>query len=193
MVFYWQGRLPIYDTDGFVNKFFESALPELRAHAIRFVGRALGDEENTVPSEIGERLRLLWEHRLAAASNSETAEERVELVDFGWWFVSRKFDAAWSIDQLHKGLSLAGWAEPDHEVVEQLDALATQFPLKAIQCLTLMVDGDKNGWGISSWNEHARRILVAARDSTEDRAKEAAKTLINRLAARGIMEFIDLL
>jgi hypothetical protein len=53
--------------------------------------------------------------------------------------------------------------------------------------------GDKEGWGILGWREHARTILRTAIQGTNARARQAAVDLVHRLGARGYFEFKDLL
>ena len=84
-------------------------------------------------------------------------------------------------------------AEPDYHVVERLVVLAETMPLEAVQCLTLMVQGDKEGWEIGSWRDDSRKILAIAIASGNSAARQAAIALVNRLAARGMPDYKDLL
>ncbi len=107
--------------------------------------------------------------------------------------MSQKFDAAWAMSQLLAVLSLIQKAEPDYLVVERLVTLAATMPLEAVQCLTMMVQGEKENWNIQSWHDDSRNILATAISSGNSAARQAAIELVNRLAARGMPDFKDLI
>lgn len=194
MVFYWQGKLPLDDATGLLTRFHEKATDALRGEALEFVGRSLGRPDEALPEEISVRLKKLWEKRLATITASGIpADHTGELAAFGWWFVSRKFDDAWTMSQLLGVLSLVQKAEPDHLVVERLVALAATMPLEAVQCLTMMVQGDNEGWNVGGWRDDSRKILATAIGSGNSSAAQAAIDLVNRLAARGMPDYKDLL
>ncbi len=194
MVFYWQGKLPIEDETGLLARFHEKATDALRGEAVGFVGRSLNDREEHLTEEISTRLKKLWGKRLAEIQNSgPPTGHTAELAAFGWWFVSQKFDDVWAITQLLAVLSVIQKAEPDHLVVERLVALAATMPLEAVQCLTMMVQGDKEGWNIRSWRNDSRKILATAISSGNSSATQAAIELVNRLAARGMPDYKDIL
>lgn len=124
---------------------------------------------------------------------TQIKEEFGELAEFGWWFISGKFDTSWSINQLRESLSLCGRSEADHFVVETLTKFAPEFPSETVECLSMLVDGDRNQWGIASWATHAKTILASVLSSKIEPARSAAVSLINRLYARGFDEFQKLL
>lgn len=194
MVFYWQGRLDLGEADGLLARFYDKATDVLLGEALEFVGSSLRDTHEPLPADMSMRLQDLWAARLVKIRRSPTPANHVrELAAFGWWFVSQKFDSRWSIAQLLEVLSLAQKAEPDHLVVERLVAIAATMPLEAVQCLDLMVQGDKEGWNIAGWRDDARKILATAIASGNPTGKQAATDLVNRLAARGILDYADLL
>jgi hypothetical protein len=78
-------------------------------------------------------------------------------------------------------------------VVERLVELSEKMAAKTVECLSMIVEGDKDGWGILGWREHARSILSVATGSGDIQAQKAAANLIHRLGARGYFEFRDLL
>lgn len=121
------------------------------------------------------------------------SDDGAELAAFGSWFVSAKFDSEWSIQQLKEALELSGSIEVDHLVVERLAEVAPSMPARAVHCLSLMVEGDKKGWLLPGWLEHARTILAAALESADEAAQGRATELIHRLGARGYLQFRDLL
>jgi hypothetical protein len=191
---YWRGNLAEDDPDGLLTRFYAKADPKLRYWALDFVGRGLRNTQGAVPAEILQRLQKLWTTRLEvvrAAGPSSPLKE--ELTAFGWWFASKKFPGSWSLDQVLEVLRLAGSIEPDHLVVELLAELAASEPAKAVECLALIVEGDKDGWGVLSWPQHARNLLAAAIHSADETARMGAINLVHYLGARGYSEFRDLL
>ena len=71
-------------------------------------------------------------------------------------------------------------------------ASAKKFPEKVVYCLELIVRGDKEGWGIYGWQDHARIILEKSMRSG-GRAQQTADGVINYLGTRGHHEFRDIL
>jgi hypothetical protein len=194
MVFYWRGKLSLNEPDGLLVHFYRSAPDALKAHALEFLGRALRDTKGSISQEILDRLRLLWERRLAAARGANNPPTHSsELATFGWWFVSEKFDDLWAITQLIEALKLARNIEPDDLVIERLATIATAFPQQAVECLRLMVEGDYESWHMHIWREHARTILAKAIQGTDIHGRQAAVDLTHQLGARGYFEFRDLL
>ncbi|MEQ1679209.1 MAG: hypothetical protein ABL950_01185 [Nitrospira sp.] len=194
MVFYWQAKLPLDDETGLLARFQERATDALLGEAVEFVGRSLSRPDEPLPEEISVRLKKLWEKRLASIKAAATASDHAaELAAFGWWFVSQKFDNAWAMSQLLAVLSLPQKAEPDYLVVERLVTLAATMPLEAVQCLTMMVQRDKENWNIQSWHDDSRKILATAISSGNSAARQAAIELVNRLAARGMPDYKDLI
>ena len=109
---------------------------------------------------------------------------------FGWWFISKKFDDAWAIDQLLEALKIAGRVDSTHMVAERLAAVVALFPEKVIQALRLIVDGEKESWGFTSWSDKAKEILRFALGTD---ARQSAEDLIHYLGSRGYLEFGELL
>ena len=161
---------------------------------VRRMRRARGSEPVRLRGFMTVRLKKLWEKRLASIKAAATASDHAaELAAFGWWFVSQKFDNAWAMSQLLAVLSLPQKAEPDYLVVERLVTLAATMPLEAVQCLTMMVQRDKENWNIQSWHDDSRKILATAISSGNSAARQAAIELVNRLAARGMPDYKDLI
>jgi hypothetical protein len=189
---YWRGRLPLDDV--LLESFFAKAPDRVRAHAIEFVGRSLRNDTGDVAEEILVRLRAFWASRLAAARAPVAGGPFVEeLSRFGWWFASGKFADGWAIDQLIEALKIAQKAEPDHLMVERLTELSSSMPRKVVECLAMLVAGDKEGWNILGWRQSAHKILECAIHSGDHNAAAAAAALIHKLGARGYFEFRSLL
>jgi hypothetical protein len=192
MVFFGRGKLPLHEPHGLLGRFFEKAPGPVRGRAIEFIGRSLRDHAGEIPSAVLQRFSALWEWRIerAHAAPSEFVDE---LANFGWWFVSYRFDEAWTIQQLEEALRLAKKAEPDHMIAETLAEMAVRRPREAVGCLAALVEADREGWGILGWEKRARAILAAAMGSGDVGAREAATALIHRLGALGRLGFRELL
>jgi|LFRM01.1.fsa_nt_gb hypothetical protein len=190
MVFYWRGKLSLEDP--LLRTFWEKAPDGVRGHAIEFVGRALKQTEGDIPAEIFERLKQLWELRLAIAKKAQQPSDfEKEMAAFGWWFVSDKFDVGWAIAQLAESLQLVHQTDLDHMVLEHLARTVETHPVESAQCLRIIAEADREGWTLSAGRDHIRRILeVALRNPTV--GKEAER-IIHYLGSRGFLEFRNLL
>jgi hypothetical protein len=192
MSFFWRGKIDINVQNNLIDYLYEKASVKIRRHSFAFIGRSLCGPKKPIPPTIIGKLKTLWERRLAIV-RSGPPETTEELIDFGWWFASGSFEDSWSIPQLKETLRLAGQAEPDHMVMERLTKVAGKLPLDAVECLGMIVEGDKEGWRIHGWIDEARNLLITALKSSDDRAKQAATDLIHRMGARGHLQFRDLL
>jgi len=190
MVVYWWGRIGLQELD----RFFSLAPPKLRGDALAYIGQSLREMPDKIGRRTLARLKELWEWRLAEVRSLPPSDRRAELSSFGWWFTSEKFSETWSLKQLQEALKYANWAEPDDDVVEQLAKLAPQKPMVAVECLAMMTEGDQQGWATGySWVPSIRTIVSAALHSSDVRARRAARELVNRLGAKGFLQFRDLL
>ncbi|MCH7994285.1 MAG: hypothetical protein IIB57_07555 [Planctomycetes bacterium] len=193
MLLYERGVTSFDDSPDLMGLFFKIAPSAFKYHALTFVGRRLKNVNGRIPNVVGERLKNLWGRRVDALKHLRDHAERSELKAFGWWFICDKFDREWSLDRLRESLELCRWAEPDHLVAKHLAAVAADFPDHAVACLSMLIDGDKNRWGISSWHEHATSILETALECGVENARNNATEIINRLCARGSHEYRGLL
>ncbi|MBX6361670.1 MAG: hypothetical protein IRZ03_16520 [Acidobacterium ailaaui] len=190
MVFYWCGKLSL--DDSLLVDFWEKASDDLRAHAIAFVGRALKQTEGDIPAAVMNRLKQLWERRLAVATQAaDYSEFEKEASAFGWWFASRKLDIRWALDQLLSSLELGRRTEPAYMVLETLSATAHTHPLKSVRCLRRIAEGDPHGWELYAGRDHVRRILQLGMQDPD--AREEAEQIIHYLGSRGFLDFRDLL
>jgi hypothetical protein len=196
--FFWRARLDLDDEKGLLARFFKKASVELRAYAFEVIGRSLGSAAGSVPLKEGdsqnllERLRKLLAKRVNAVKQNGK-EEAVELEPFGWWFISNQFDAHWLIENLLTVLRLSHKISPDWLVVECLSKEAKSKPVHSVEALEWIIVGDKEGWAIHGWEQHARELLKNALDSDSAEAKESAIRVINLIGSRGHYGFRDLL
>ncbi len=190
MTLYWRGKLAL--DDPILTEFFARATDALRAHALGFVGRALRRTAQDIPPEILCRLEKLWSARLASAqSNPAATGVSRELAAFGWWFISDKLDERWAINQLLESLRIAHKSERQRLVIEQLVRTIGSHAAESLECLRLIVKGDRDGWDIHASRENIRAILAQALQNPI--SATSARQLVNELGSRGFLEFRDLL
>jgi hypothetical protein len=195
MVSYGRGNLTLDDAESLINRFFTSANQSLRATALGFIGEDLRRTEGSIDAEILNRLQTLWSTRLDRARRAASTDDfKEELAAFGWWFVSEKFDEEWALQQLREVLLLVQNVDADDFVVERLAALATKYPAMTVECLGLMIDGDKEGYGVELWKNPAQELLKSALGQEGDEsARREATVLINRISAKGAIDHALLL
>jgi len=190
MILYGRGQLGFNDDGRVFQRFIETANPDIRRHAIGFVGQTLEGDEHP-PEDVLRRFMSLWEMYWAGPGKQD-ARERQDSWLFGTWFDCGKFPRQWSIDRLHEFVEIAPAVEPDHSVVERLAEIAETDILTVTNILDRMVRGDKEGWRVSGWTESAETILQHAMKTGGD-ARREAEGLINHLGRRGYTEFGKLL
>lgn len=190
MILYGRGQLGLDDDGGILHRFIETATPEIRRHAIGFVGRSLKDDEQ-LPEDVLIRFMLLWE-KYWAGPGQQDAQDKPDSWLFGTWFSCGKFPNQWSLDRLHEFIEIARTVEPDHSVVKRLAEIADADVLKVTKILDQMVRGDKEGWRISGWTKSAEAILDRAMKSGGE-IRDEAENLINHLGRLGYSEFGKLL
>ena len=165
----------------------------MSAHAMEFLGRCLRDNKE-LPAEAVDRLKAFWVWRFTQITMAGKSKHYArELSEFGGWFSSGHLEQDWAISQLMEVLNLTGKAEPDHLVIERLVAIREATPSKVVECLRLLVEGDKEGWLLLGQQENVRQILSSGLRSTDGHVREAATDFINWLAARGSREYLSLL
>jgi hypothetical protein len=190
MVLYWRGQLDL--RGGLLEDFYSRASAAMRGRALNYVGWSLRNWKGSISAEESVRLKELLEWRVES-SEADKDGAAAELKEFGWWFVSEKFDDLWSIVQLQRVLSRTGQAFPTHLVVERLAALSTSMPLQALNALRAIVEGGTDQWEILGWIEFAKTIVRNALNSTDTEAIKEATDLSNVLGSRGHFLFLELL
>lgn len=186
------GLSEIDDPGGVLSLFFTNAPEDLRAHAIGYMGRSLYSmEEEHIDEPFASRAVALWEARIAAAER-DPEHHAAEVAEFGWWFASGKLEEAWSMQQLLRVIACANRICDDLFVVERLAKIAESNTLEAVKCFEAIAAGHLGQWTVSMWREPGRRLLGCALSSGTDAAVKA-REIINRLGARGHVEFADLL
>jgi len=188
MSFYWRG-LP--NSTELTRLFFQKAGSGLRRAALDFVGRSLWNSDEGIPPAVLARFRELWEWRFEQAKDTNGMNN--ELEPFGWWLASGKFDPDWAVEQGLRVLRTGKSLEPDHLVVEYLVTLAQTRPLAAVQIVEGLIENLREHWSFYGWRDGARDLLKAVLASNDNQALVLARAVVNKLAARGHLEFRDLL
>jgi hypothetical protein len=192
MELYWRGAIDLSTPGNLIEQFFARADGGLRAHAIRFIGRALiRTPTNELDSGLIVRLVLLWDWRWSAVRSQAAAPAEVadELVAFGAWFASRAFEPEWAGRHLRDALAMAGRTEPVRQVVAYLAELAPRMPMLVAECLRNIDTTKGEPWRISLWEEAASLALQAVLASDDPGARRLAESVVGRWVARGHTEF----
>jgi hypothetical protein len=191
MIYYWWGQLD-FGGDELLESFYALAPSDLRAHAMWSVRQFLAQAD--APPAAFERLRKLIERRLAAAIQSRSADEFLpELEMFGYWFVEGHFEEQWALTTLLSTLRLTKKTHDESNVVKRLAELCPRYPTECVECLRLMIEGDRERWVVVSVEANARDVLRLALESNVLQAALAARRLVQDLIMLGYYEFRTLL
>jgi hypothetical protein len=190
VAFYGRGQLGLDDDGGLLRRFLSEAAPDIRRHAIEFVGPSLeGDQK--IPKEAIERFMTLWDTYWADKGKADAAE-KPDAHLFGAWFGCGKFPAEWALDRLEQFMEVVELPEPDHSLMKQLAVLAPGNIERVTLIVDRMIRADKEGWHVYGWRESIRQILEGALKAG-DSARETAGKMIDHLGRRGYLEYGDLL
>ena len=190
LTYYCRGFLP---RDDLLDRFFEQAPGTTSGTAMANLGHGFATVEGGVAEDVIACVRELVDWRVEAAANGETGTEPEELKEYGWFFAAEAFESDWALSMLARVITLAGKVEPDHMIYERLAALVEKRPAEVMECLSRMVEVEKEGWGLLGSKEEIRSILQSAMTCGDQRARETAMVVINRLGERGYLEYRDLL
>ncbi len=187
-IFYWRGLVSL--DKGLFADFYESANVELKAEILDFIGR-VAKKDKEVPQEVIDKFIALLEQRIAITKKNNGDVQEFE--NISWWLASQKFDEEWILERLLEVLEMGCDLEGEHLVMEEFVNIANRFPLQVIKCSRLMVENNKKEWGILDLHGNLRAIFEIVLKSNNKEAENAAVEFIHRLAARGHLEFKDLL
>jgi hypothetical protein len=191
MYLHWWGELNPDDSNGFLSKFWSKAPSSIREYALNRIGFNLHHSDDPIQPDVLNRLKHLWESRIASIKMHNA--ESNELKEFGWWFVSGKFDEVWSMKQLIDVLSLVGEVKLDFGVLKKLTESASQNPRDVIQCLELIIRGKQNKWQIHTWRDEIKSIIGTVLKCSDPSAAKSATSLTNYLGSLGYLDYKDLL
>ncbi len=192
---YAQGSVGL-EPGSLVHLFFERAPVDARTHLIEMAGIDVTSAEQPAP-QVLERLQRLWEWRLGVLRQRVDADLE-ELKGFGWWFGSGKFDDDWALAQLQELLAAEGIVDPDHTVAERLAVLRHERLAPVVACLSLLIDAThrhaaQRSWFVTGARDEIRAILEDGIRADDPETRRRARATVNRLIARGYIQFGDLL
>jgi hypothetical protein len=180
-ILYFQGVLE-GDQEELLRDYFRRASVETRSAVLGELGRMLRRTEGEVPEETARRLKRLWKERVSLTEITDNAD----LGSFGEWFASGKLDDEWTYPMLVDSLKKGGKLDFGHEVVKKLAGDARTRTEQTLSCVDLMIEGDESGWHLDFWKDDISTILAAG---LEGRVKGQAREIINRLIARGYVDY----
>jgi hypothetical protein len=127
--------------DHIFHKFWEKASDDVREEFIRYVGQEILVDE--LPSHVIQRFKTLWEWRISYIKDlSNRRDFQRELKSFIHWFVSKRFDDKWALENLIKTVELVDEITEEH-VYSALDVLvemAKEFPELVLRYLDLLTN-----------------------------------------------------
>lgn len=195
MSMYLRGKEPL--EGDLISRFFDRADDDLRAYAIRWIGRQI--KEFGVDGEqnpgISQRLHDLWDYRLSEAEQRDDQHDFVEEVGaFGWWFISGEFEEEYALRQTVRALEEIGVLKPEFEVIDTLSELSKRHSALALECLNLLVRADEGTKRIYGYkDEETRTILTQGLENDDEELQEKTRILVDYLGAQGFFQFRDLL
>ncbi len=192
---FWYSIIDLGKSDHLLEDFFAKAPTYPREEFMRNFGWRLLYGNFEIDDELRLRLQDFLEWRIDQAKDFTTnVKQFSDLKYFGWIFASGKLDDQWAISKLVDVLKILGTVNHCREFLERLESLATVMPQDAVQCLSLMADGNEAlEWFVSYQSDNHRSILRAALESGDEVAQKAAIDLINRLVARNLGDYCELL
>jgi hypothetical protein len=63
------------------------------------------------------------------------------------------------LDNFFETLRLTNKIDADHKIIEHLEAFTEIYPKEVIECITLMLEGEKEGWGLLDWGKKDSWII----------------------------------
>ncbi len=178
--------------DGLVDIFFRSVKPDLAGNAFRFVGNTL-DTKEQIPDEVIERLRNLWDWRVASVGGINKMPDP-ELDAFCLWFVSGRFDMPWLLQYLPTAVSVKGLRWVEDEILQRLLSHFEAYPAVALLCLRKMVERAQDSWTfMPSKDEPTWQILDKGLAHEDAAVCDEAEAITHLLGAKGHLGYRELL
>jgi hypothetical protein len=192
---FWYTVIDLGEPDRLLEEFFAKAPTYPREEFMRQISWRLLYGDFEVSDELRQRLQKFLEWRIDQAKNSTTEVEQLsDLKYFSWLFSSGKLDDQWTMAKLVDVLQLLGTVNDCREFFNRLERLASTMPQDVVQCLFHLANGNQaSQWFASYEHHHHRAILKTVLQSEDEVARREAKNLINRLVARNLGDFRELL
>jgi hypothetical protein len=192
---FWSSRINLNGSDSCLETFFaQSSILSCEVFMFQ-LGRKLLYGEFEVDGDLRQRLQYFIEWRISQAKTLINKDVKAsDLQYFSLMFASGKLSDGWAIYKLLDVLNLLGTVKQCEGLLETLDRLAPEMPQIVTQCLALIADGpESTGWFASYRSENYRSILRAVLDSSDQVAYNSAEDLINRLLARSLGDYREIL
>ena len=190
VLFYGRGQLGLDDDSSLLRRFLSEANPDIRRHALSFVGQSFEGKES-VPAEVVTRMMTLWDLYWAGEGKKD-AEQAPHEASFATWFVSDKFPHKWAIERMEEFTAMVALPQPDHGLIKQLAKICEADVAASMTILDRIVRADKEGWRIHSAIESVLEVLEHAMTAGGE-TKRLASELIDHLGRRGFLEVGKLL
>jgi hypothetical protein len=195
MIAYWRGLEELEGDESLISLFFKEAPDDIRAHAVWILGSGLREVKPSANSEVWQRLRKLWEMRIATAKQApDPSAFRQELAFFAMWLenVPENLGSVYPlVEAIIPHLERSRQNRQKRKVIEYLAAQAEDHPALAARLLLKIIEQGKQP--LYRGQQETRAILEAAMKSEDDEARSCAEVAINLLGERGQYEYRDLL
>jgi hypothetical protein len=125
--------------DPIFHKFWEKANGDVREKFISYIGQQLLKYE--LPGDVIQRFKTLWEWRMSYIKDLSNRQDfQKELKSFVHWFVSKKFDDKWALENLIKTVELVDGITEQHVYLapDVLVGMANKFPELVLRYLDLL-------------------------------------------------------
>lgn len=185
--------------DSLVSLFFQQSIPEIRGHAIWFIGRQLEQvSEHKIEKQKKEilikRAMDLIEWRLDEAERADSKTKvkfQEELKGFGIWFTGGYLDKAWVVSKLVKILEMTeGRIEHEFSVIGNLRDYIDESYMDVLSALNLFIKGDREGWMVMSSRVKIEECLDSIKEHhPHQEIKNSVNDLVNNLAKKGYHGF----
>ena len=163
--------------DELLDHFYAHAPATVRARAMRMAAFQLPP---SLPLEMAERLKRLWERRLDAVESmpaDQQAHYMSEIAEFRGWFNSGAFEPDWALAQLKRVLQISRTIGPNTthspllRVAATLAAFAHTHLRETTECLELLVELVPPERGIVSLMDDEREIIELALQSGDQKRR----------------------
>jgi len=195
MMLYWIGVVKFEEE--IMTQFFNIASDDLRAAAIHFIGTCLTELDHNQ----SERVRKLWRFRLEQAQKNPAMHQK-EISAFGsWLYPVATIDVLWQLENVAAVLQISPTLSYTHRVFEWLadrvsewhDAAEKTDQILLLVAKSLNILMSTAGQERISPVDKLRAGIQTIIQSGNAEAKEIMRSMINKLAAKGNMQFKDLL
>jgi hypothetical protein len=185
MSYYWRG-VGGERSRQLLLRYFDMCSPAAAAHVLWSAGTALAGPEPIAPNTIT-ALRDLWTHVSAKSASWGELKQREIHRQFGTWFVSGRFDSAWSLQQLEAALQGGSGILDLESVLERMGVLTTEHPMQVAKLLELIVRDERDIWQPLLWQAQVEALLRALLACEGADVRAYAGSIANQLVRGGAL------